>query len=387
MYFTLLDPTFIASAIKTFIYFYCLYISHLIKKVYLCTRKTTYRYNAIGCFSLFLSFNIFMKQERIIAFDFIRAITIILVVIGHYTPENSPEWYVNLNKALHTFRMPVFLFISGFIYIISRKSDNYGSFIWKKAKRLLLPYYVTSIIVITIKLLTQENAYMQNPVSFDTYFKMFYLPVAGYYLWFIMALLWMFIVTHLFNTKKQRLMLFFASIFLAYIPIQFTFIFCLHEFKDMFLYFMTGVVAGDWYGSIKKPSTTTNFSIIAIFLVSQWLFLSRICTWLEYILPFIGIAFAMIVANLIERSTLSSFKRELLTISSASFIIYLFHTTFLGFAKALMFKYNSVFNIYENELFFTLGILFAISAGVICPICLYFIFKRFNATRYIFGMK
>lgn len=99
-------------------------------------------------------------MQRLIFLDMAKAICIILVVIGHYHPENSPEWYSTVWKFIYSFHMPLFMFASGYSYIATKREQAYGSFIWKKAKRLMIPYLVTSVLVITLKLVTQGNAYV-----------------------------------------------------------------------------------------------------------------------------------------------------------------------------------------------------------------------------------
>lgn len=126
-----------------------------------------------------------MVANRIVSLDVAKAICIILVVIGHYVPDNSPEWYVAIHDVIYTFHMPLFMFASGFVYIATKKNESYGTFILKKVKRLMIPYISTSVIVITIKLLTQGNMSVDNPVTIMSYVKMLYSPEAGYFLWFI----------------------------------------------------------------------------------------------------------------------------------------------------------------------------------------------------------
>ena len=135
-----------------------------------------------------------MRKERSLTLDIARALMIVLVVIGHYDPVNAPNWYQTLLKFIYTFHMPVFLFVSGYVYIATKKEESYLSFLYKKVKRLLVPYYATSAILITIKLLTQGDMYVKNPVTASAYLEMLYLPVAGYFLWFVMALWWMFVI-------------------------------------------------------------------------------------------------------------------------------------------------------------------------------------------------
>lgn len=53
-------------------------------------------------------------MNRIIALDIAKAICIILVVMGHYVPDNSPAWYVLVHDVIYTFHMPLFMFVSGY---------------------------------------------------------------------------------------------------------------------------------------------------------------------------------------------------------------------------------------------------------------------------------
>lgn len=146
-------------------------------------------------------------MNRIITLDIAKAICIILVVIGHYMPDNSPMWYVVLNRVIYSFHMPLFMFASGYIYIATKKEMTYITFIKKKVKRLLIPYLTTSIIVIGIKLLTQSHMSVDNPVELFSFVRIFYYPEAGYFLWFIWALWWMFVIVPLFKTKNKRIIL------------------------------------------------------------------------------------------------------------------------------------------------------------------------------------
>lgn len=61
--------------------------------------------------------------NRLITLDIAKTICIILVVIGHYHPENSPVWYSLIRDVIYSFHMHLFMFASGYIYfnIISKK--------------------------------------------------------------------------------------------------------------------------------------------------------------------------------------------------------------------------------------------------------------------------
>ena len=105
----------------------------------------------------------------------------------------------------------------------------------------------------------------------------------------------------------------------------------------------------------------------------------------KYLLPFLGIAAVISFSIMIEQSKL---KNDWLMITSASsYIIYLFHTTFEGFAKALVFKLPYLKDI-DNGGLFMIGAVFVVACGVIIPIILNEkVFKRYSVTRILFGLK
>lgn len=181
-------------------------------------------------------------MQRVISFDIARALCILLVVIGHYYPENSPAWYRVIHDVIYSFHMPLFIFISGYFFALTRKEEEFVTFIGKKFRRLMIPYFVISIAVITCKLIGQQFLYVESPVEWQAYYRMFYLPAAGFYLWFIFALFIIFVSTGLFWSGAAIWMLFGLSIVLYMFDIPRTEILCLRQVGQMMIYFMSGMV-------------------------------------------------------------------------------------------------------------------------------------------------
>lgn len=324
---------------------------------------------------------------RILYIDIAKAICIILVVIGHYFPDNSPQWYETMRRFIYSFHMPLFLFASGYVYGIN-KQITYGDFIIKKIRRLMVPYFTCSVIVITFKLLSQGNAYIENPVTPLSYLKMFYLPEAGYFLWFIWALFLMYLIIPLFKTRTSHNWLFLGSLIFAYLPFSLPDIFCLSEFKRMFVYFMFGVVIKEnSFGKAINQFSWIKMSITtAIFIILEVLFLSApkgTYPLLEAVLPFVGIAFVIYVSQIISLH-INTKRNWLLSVATASYTIYLFHTTFEGIAKAAFLKLPLHD---ESWYIFPIQAIVVIMAGIIGPLLVYHITKRFSATRYLLGLK
>ena len=327
-------------------------------------------------------------MKRIVFIDIAKAICIILVVIGHYIPDNSPEWYVTLHDVIYTFHMPLFMFASGYVYMATRKSeDTYVGFMTKKAKRLMIPYFATSIIVVTLKMLTQGNMAVDNPVSLTSYIKILYQPEAGYFLWFIWALWWMFLLVPLFRTSRQRMFLFFISIALFCLPVTLPRVFCLYEFKRMLVFFMLGVVSFEqkWlHDIICRFNTVQTLSSIALFAMVQYV--RHLCGGgiiMAILLPCMGIVAVIEISKWLCHQYRVDGESKVLILSASSYIIYLFHTTFEGLTKAVFQKLpidSDVWYVFIPEA------LIVVTCGVVVPILLYVIFKRYRITKILFGL-
>lgn len=136
----------------------------------------------------------------------------------------------------------------------------------------MMPYIVTSMSVITIKLLTQDGMSVDNPVTPMSYLRMFYLPEAGYFLWFIWALWWMFVLVPLFKTPRARQWLFAMSLLLHYVPYGLPLEFCLEQFKNMIVFFMLGVVSFECkllYRLVNDFSLKKSLIAITLFVALQ----------------------------------------------------------------------------------------------------------------------
>lgn len=215
-------------------------------------------------------------MSRIVTLDVAKAICIIFVVVGHYVPDNAPAWWVMLRNVIYTFHMPLFMFASGFIYIATKKDLPYGTFLMKKVKRLMVPYWVTSFIVISIKILTQGSMSVDHPVNVVSYLKMFYMPEAGAFLWFILALWWMFMVVPLLKTKRNRMLFFLFCLIVHYVPVKLPGLFCIEQCKNMFVFFMLGVICFDnrlLHRFVSGYNLCKVAFAVSLFAVSEALFL------------------------------------------------------------------------------------------------------------------
>ena len=329
--------------------------------------------------------------KRILFVDVAKAICIVLVVIGHYIPDNSPDWYVAVHDIIYTFHMPLFMFASGYVYIATVKDIPYGQFILKKLKRLMVPYFTTSIIVIYIKILTEGSMSVDNPVTAVSYLRMFYYPEAGYFLWFIWALWWMFVIIPLFRTRNARLILFFISLVLHYAPLPLTDVFCLAQFKNMLVFFMLGVIAFEYvklHSFIKDFNIKQSVVIVSLFVVCQYIRFSVeeqgiITSIIDVLLPYLGILFIVEISKTWCHVAKLDKKSTIMLVAASSYVIYLLHTTFEGFTKAVFRKLPL-----DTDLWyiFSAEAIVVIAVGVIGPMLCFKVFKKYKLTRRMFGM-
>ncbi|MFB8426045.1 acyltransferase family protein [Priestia megaterium] len=77
-------------------------------------------------------------------FDNLKAVLILLVVLGHTLSEavNENKWVASIYMFIYLFHMPAFILVSGyFSKVIKTKKD-----VWKLAKKFLIPYVIFQVI-------------------------------------------------------------------------------------------------------------------------------------------------------------------------------------------------------------------------------------------------
>ncbi len=107
-----------------------------------------------------------MENKRLAFIDALKGFGIICITLGHL---NCDIW---LKKYLYSFHVPLFFFISGYLY----NGDKYsiGSYIKKKTLRLLVPFLVWGLLCST-------TALIKGSKFLPTLFK--FLTVDGKLLW------------------------------------------------------------------------------------------------------------------------------------------------------------------------------------------------------------
>ena len=141
-----------------------------------------------------------MKINTVIAF--MQTFGIILVVIGHSffnaLPNPIATW-------IYSFHMPLFFFISGFLFCSSCNKKKKGitdlkllgrnGILYTKAKRLIIPYVVISSLVFCPKVILSNFAVRPINGSYEEYFRMLLYPYENVisFFWFLPTLYLVFV--------------------------------------------------------------------------------------------------------------------------------------------------------------------------------------------------
>jgi len=292
-------------------------------------------------------------QKRIYTIDIARTISIILVVTGHFQPDDCPEWWLSFHNVLQTFRMPLFMAVSGYtyIYLLRERRDkdrNYGSFIWHKFQRLMIPYFFISVFIIGTKLLAGGAGSAENPVSPASLYEMFYYPAAAPFVWFVYVLFMVFLIVPHFNTRKGLTVLFVIALMLHFAPIYLPDIFSyVNYFKIMLLFFVTGAVFYEWR-NVRAKIMSVHFLVYVVSFVLFYLLAEKVSkTEIHFMAALFttlaslsGVSFIIKFAKFISES--GRIQQVFLSVAACSYTIYLFHTTFMGFTKAMVDKFDLV---------------------------------------------
>lgn len=226
--------------------------------------------------------------------------------------------------------------------------------------------------------------YVENPVSCESFFRIFYYPEAGYFLWFIWSLWLIFIVFPFFSINQTRRNWLYAVVFLlSYIPIQWTEIFCVNQTIHMARYFVMGMLIFDYRNFVLPLNRIPKIVPILLFFTG---FTMRENVLINELLPYLGVWMTLVISTKISQRD-NWINKVIMTISIASYIIYLFHTTFEGFAKGVLHKFP-LFMAGGDVSMFILGASIIIISGIIFPIALYkYVIRKYYFTRFLFGIK
>ena len=245
----------------------------------------------------------------------------LLVVAGHsdITSDFKELW---IYKWAYSFHMPLFFFISGFLFALTMpnvrvESEKFRFFIKKKAIRLLIPFlFINTIIFIVKSSIIKDNSIMQNPVEFTwvSFLDSTFMSPVGF-MWFLPALFVIFLIV--FGYRKLLILnkisnekyligilmcIVLVTILDLYLPkIHFLQISQAIHYST---YFLLGLLYCDYKRALDQWFKRYYFVIVPIFLL-----LSVSLVLKGFPAAICGIVFSVIIALMLEKECPDSFVK------------------------------------------------------------------------------
>ncbi|CAM8669752.1 NolL Fucose 4-O-acetylase and related acetyltransferases [Comamonadaceae bacterium] len=313
-----------------------------------------------------------------------KGIGIILVVIGHFWPDQTPGYWKMIHEYIYLFHMPLFFLLSGTL----TKFHNETSFkeVKQKSIQLAIPLISITLTLLAIKYITSFKFSLENPVTPQTLLLTITNPAESFapLIWYLHALILMYIILYISLKAVDPHILFIASLFIALYPIEP--IGGLHRIFFNFPFFVFGYLLSHKYGykSTKKNNPYLMNGIIGLILVFACQLLIRkfidgenLLRATKIVSGFIGaMAVISICKGIRDKNFIAIHLKE---IGIASMSIYLFHTIFMGAPRLIIEKY-------ANNIYFEVAAGISILSGIVIPYLLHqfvitknrFIFFAFN---------
>lgn len=290
----------------------------------------------------------------------------LLVVLGHIgVNDNFGSSY--LFKWIYAFHMPLFFWISGFLF---NGGSCFRKFLSKKAKRLLVPLVVLTSIVYYPKVLLSDFAVRRADGSFFGFISSFIYPETNpiQLLWFLNVLFGTYvlawIIDNVIKSKSTGWLLGGALTLGLYYILPDVKILGISKILYHFPFFAIGVLSRKYYEPLLPTLRKYNTPILVLsFIALSFIVNFSVC---RYFPALIGIIFSISIIGYITMQNIPFFPQ----LRPYTFSIYLLQWFPLVAVRILF--YNMLgWNIYLcYVMMFFAGLLIPV---MICKVCLKFI--------------
>lgn len=93
-----------------------------------------------------------MEKKREDWLDSLKGLGILFVVLGHCFPPQQP-----LTDYLYSFHIPLFFFVSGYLFSVNSRQEAFKTFLAKRFKRLMVPYFAYGAFTYLVWLIIGRN--------------------------------------------------------------------------------------------------------------------------------------------------------------------------------------------------------------------------------------
>lgn len=251
---------------------------------------------------------------------YLQIIGIILVVLGHSFheyPDGSQGKDLLFYRMLYSFRMPLFMFVSGFLMVyttrLRERAPKVSSFVTMKVKRLLLPFAVLTAVTFIPRTMMSGMADDSVTLSLESFAAAFFCngQLIIPYFWFLQASFLLLIATYALISIGDRLRIghpvlygALVALFIALplLPIAYPTLFSINEAVRLGVYFVSGAAYCRFAPAIDRhiPWTAPPFFPAAAIL---WAVAFRYTENTPFIpvCSLLGIAMSISLAKLLEK--------------------------------------------------------------------------------------
>lgn len=289
----------------------------------------------------------------------IRALAILIVIFGHSIILYSSAWSIyepirecilldDIKKVINLIQMPLFFSLSGFLFAESNSDIKISSFVIKKFKRLMIPFYAIGIMwMIPIKKILHYSGYEE--IGIGRAFYNLCMNVDSGHLWYLPTLFLTFVIFIFWKkyVKGGEFVLFFITLIINHYRIN---------MPDFEIPFLENVYLYSWsfvLGMVFSSGKKYNFFVEVHKLISSrkywYLGISLIIAVVDTIvLKRADIWCAIMLISGIYLSMSNKYNRILDSISKNSFGIYLIHSPLIYITFTFFLNSNPIIVVFLN---------------------------------------
>lgn len=320
------------------------------------------------------------QKARFCDIDRVKAVAILLVVIGHILDPRSPAWWQTLRFDIYNFHMPLFMYLSGYVYFRAVNKPNHSGFFafcFERANRLLVPFIVFGFIVINVKFFARSYADLRrSDFSYFDGFRYLILDTShnpAFDLWYLFVL-FVFSVGSYHIMRRDRLYLFcllaaglFAySIFAYYEPRGgMTDDLYLDHICWFYVFFVLGATACAWREELVSAQKAAWPFAALLFIGSEFLMNNETFAFASgWRFLFIG-SFSIVFLHGMMLAVNPNHESLTRAISESTLLIYLLNSIIIAGVQQTLYK-----TAYVTNRPYVLQAAFLVVAATIIPIVL-----------------
>ncbi|MET0635107.1 MAG: acyltransferase [Chitinophagaceae bacterium] len=337
------------------------------------------------------------SNPRLAWVDYARALAITLVVYRHTmvglnrSGLHVPSFLYNIQEFLYNVRMPVFVILSGMFLGRSLLRKSTRQQITSKVSSLLYPYFVWTLIFITIQIFL--STYTNSKRTWHDYLYIITDPRELDHMWYLVALfttscILIIVAPVLLKRPVLHLAIAFVLYLMHYFLVDYSILF---YFCYYYIFLCIGVHASSWILPLDKKSNKwlagLLITVLPFFIAGQLFWLHNIGPNYEpdnnwYIIPFFFIILVACVTFYAVCRLLynAGILRSISVLGKASLYIYILHLLFISSFRIICLNIFHIENVYVI-------ILGSLVAGITGPYLIYRLSLKWRGIHYLFSLE